>query len=252
MKMKNIFLVLCLVFGVNTTYGQIEISYDEDDADTDTIESAKLNDLSLKVYGGTEIIGYANWSRTNRELSVNEGLFADSIGQRGDELGLDIWSFGVGFRSRVSRFLTWQGGIAITRNGETYDFRDTDTAFSYQTRYTYITMPIKLFYTYGNRYKVYAGGGLIPQMFYAYRQDQQWETKKNATGDETIQSKNGYNSFVMSFAFNVGFQMYTQNNMSIFVEPEYRYQFINSYVKTDGLKHYGRAFGVNLGLTYTL
>ena len=251
MKMKKVFWVFCLLIGANTAFGQIEISYDEDtDADTIQLEEAVM--IPSRVYGGTEVIAYANWSRTNRVLTVNEGLFADTLGERSNELGLDIWSFGVGFRSQITNHLTWQGGIALTRNGETYDFQGTDTAFSYQTRYTYVTMPIKLFYTYGNRYKVYAGGGVIPQMFYAYRQDQQWTTTKNATDEETIKARNGYNSFVMSFAFNVGFQMYTKKNMSIFVEPEYRYQFINSYEKTDGLRHYGRAFGVNLGLTYTL
>ncbi len=206
--------------------------------------------------GTTEVIGYAGWGSSNRVLIENpakSGIFADSLGERANEGSLNIWSFGIGLRSQIHRGLWWQGGLSILRNGESYDFRDTDTSFSYQTSYTYIAMPLKLAYVYEmGIVKLYASGGIVPQMFFRYRQEQQWETKLNATGDATIKENTGYNTFVMSWVGSIGAQVKTGKNMSIFLEPEYRHQFISSYTKTDGYQHFGRVFGLNMGLVYTL
>lgn len=257
MKKLSFLLLLCVFACAQNSWSQIETPKEkeepkEKEAPKEKENEIKVSEMPTDEYGGTEVFFLTNFSATNRSLVTNEGLFADTLGERANEGGLNIWSFGIGFRSQLKPYLAWQGGLSLLRNGESYDFRGTDTAFSYQTSYTYVAMPIKLLYTYGKKYRVYGAVGLVPQMFFGYKQEQQFETTLNATGEETIKLKTGYNTFVMSTVLNIGVQAYFQNKFSLFLEPEYRYQFTNSYVKTDGLKHYASAFGFNLGLTYTL
>lgn len=257
MKKLSFLLLLCVFASAQNSWSQIETpkekeSPKEKEAPKEKEEEMEIVEVPDRGFGGTEVFFTANFSATNRSLITNEGLFADTLGERAKELGLNVWSFGIGFRSQINPYLAWQGGLSLMRNGESYDFRGTDTAFSYQTIYTYVAMPLKILYTYGNKCRVYGAAGLVPQMFFGYRQDQQFETTLNATGEETIQLKSGYNTFAMSAVFNVGVQAYFENKISLFIEPEYRYQFTNSYVKTDGLKHFANALGVNFGISYTL
>ena len=113
-------------------------------------------------------------------------------------------------------------------------------------------MPVRINYTIGKDIKLYAGVGLIPQMFTGYRQEQQWTTSTNAKVEETIKTKNGYNSFVLSSVFNLGLIINFQNNWSLMISPEVRIQLTSSYQKLDGFVHKGRAYGVTFGLTRNL
>ena len=94
--------------------------------------------------------------------------------------------------------------------------------------------------------------GVLPQMFVQYRQDQEWLTTLDYREKNTFTTNNGYNSFVFSVVFNVGVQMDITNNMAMYILPEFRYQLTSSYEKQSDFKHYGRALGLNLGLTYKL
>lgn len=251
--MKQHFYLLVVFFFVMSSHCHAQIEVPVPTEPVENIEVPNDRDLSTVQ---TEVFGYASWGFSNRiliENTYNSGIFADTLGERANEGALKIWSFGIGLRNQIHNNLWWQGGLSLLRNGESYDFVDTDTSFSYQTSYTYIGMPLKLSYVLQfGRLKIYAGGGVVPQMFFRYKQEQQWETKLNSTGDATIKSNTGYNSFAMSWVGNLGIQYYTGSNVAIFVEPEYRHQFISSYTKTDSYQHYGRVFSVNIGLTMAL
>ena len=138
------------------------------------------------------------------------------------------------------------------RNGESYLFEETDTLFKYSTTYSYIAMPVKVLFTYGNEIKFLAGGGITPQLFLKYVQEQEWQDSVNAKGDLKVEEKNGYSSFALSAAFNIGIQFQFSDNMTLLFMPEYRIQFTDSYQVTDSYNHFGRALGFDLGLTYKL
>lgn len=237
-------LVVCLLLFAKSAFSQIEISS----------ETAKKGEKQKKEVslGSEEAIIYTNWSNTNRKLTINEGLFGDPLGEREFESSLNTWSFGIGFRQRSLEYLSWEGGIAFLRNGESYLFEGADSTFSYNTTYSYIGMPIKMYFTVGDQFRFYAGGGLIPQLFVQYRQDQEWTTATNNSDSETLKYKNGYSQFVLTVAANIGGQMNLGNAWSIYVMPEFRYQLTDSYVKTDSYNHFGQALGVTFGLTRTL
>jgi hypothetical protein len=247
MKMMNkIVLLSGALLITGSLKAQIEIS--------EQSQSSEVKELQIlpAVEKSTDVFVSANWSSTNRNLVENDGLFGEPLGLRADEVKLNVWSFGLGIRNRVHRYFTWEGGMSFIRNGESYSFEGSDSTFSYNTTYSYISMPFKGYFTYGKNIRVFAGGGVIPQMFLQYKQEQEWENSVNAKGDETIKTKSGYNSFVISLAANIGVQVSMGKNVSLFVMPEYRYQLTSTYEKTDEYKHFGRAFGLNMGLTYSM
>ncbi len=237
-----------LMFGSNLM-AQIEIGGGQEESSEENIDELRIID---KRDDATEVYFVSNWSRTSSILTESKGLSAKPLGEREFETSLDTWSFGVGYRTRVNKYLSVQGGISYLRNGESYTYETIDSLFTYNTTYAYIAMPVKVLFTYGNEIKLLAGGGVNPQLFSGYRQDQEWKTKTNATGDETIKRKNGYSSFVLSASLNIGVQLKFSEKWALLFMPEYRIQLTDSYLENDAYDHFGRALGFDLGLTMYL
>lgn len=227
-------------------YSQIEVTPKDEEKQMDRMIPEPKKESNSELYF------VSNWSRTNRTLTENEGLFGDSLGTRADETYLDKWSFGIGMRNKINNFLLWEGGIHFIRNGESYLFEASDTSFHYETSYSYIGMPVKIGYYYGDDFQVFANAGLVPQMFLRYQQAQDWTTSNNTKADTLIKTTSGYSSFVLGAVFNVGFKMNFGKNWSLLVSPEYRMNLTSSYTKQAAYIHKGRAFGVTFGLTYKL
>lgn len=234
------------------SFSQIEISEDTQVSETD--EEKELQILPTEN-STTEFFVIANWSSTNRKLIENPdngGLFANPLGEREFETSLSTWSVGIGIRGRGDQYLSWEGGISYLRNGESYSYEDADSTYSYTTSYSYLAMPVKIYFTYGNNIKLLAGGGLVPQMFLNYKQDRVWVNSVNTETKETEETKSGYNSFLLSAVANIGVQLNLGKKVSVLFMPEYRFQLTSSYEKQDSYKHFGNALGFNMGLTYSL
>ena len=200
----------------------------------------------------TSLLLYSNWSSTFRKLEVNEGLFADSIGARGDEVKSSLWSFGLGFRNNLTKNLSWEGGLALQKNGEEYLYEETDTLYKYSSEYHYISMPIKLYYRYGNSFRVIGGVGVVPQMLVKYEQDLETRSTSDIETSEKFKTTIGYSSFVVSTVFNLGIEYDITSKVTLLVIPEYKLQLTSSYLKTNSFKHYGRSFGLNIGVLFEL
>lgn len=250
--MKAFILLFALLFCRTVAFSQILIGEPQPDAKSATKKKEKKSESdSTKVKKeptGTSIYIVTNWSATNRSLTENGDLFGEPLGERANETGLNTWSFGLGFQNEFAKHFMWDGGISFLRNGESYSFVGTDTAYSYQTTYSYISMPLRVNYVIGKDFKFYAGGGLVPQMFLGYKQDRQWTRADNSEESETIKSKSGYNSFVISAVVNIGMMMNFNNGWSLLVSPEARFQLNSSYMNQDAYVHKGKAYGVTFGL----
>ncbi len=207
---------------------------------------------STKSPSGTSLILYTNWSSTYRSLKINEGLFGKPIAERADEKSASFWSYGIGFQSRISNHFTWEGGIALQRNGEKYSFEEKDTLYSYTSRYSYISMPIKLYYKTGKAFKLIAGVGIVPQIFLGYKQNVNWKNKNGVEGSGEIKETIGYNSFVLSSVFNLGVELEMNEKWGVFILPEYRIQLTNGYGEKKPYKHFARAIGLNMGLVINI
>lgn len=241
--MMRLFLLALMILTMNHGWSQIEIS---EETQEEEVKEPVVDNRNNEAYFLT------NWSVTHSKLIENDAPFGDSLGNRANEDKLNRWSYGIGIRSRLNDYLSWEGGISLLRNGESYLYETADSMYSYNTTYMYVGMPIKVMFTYGQKFRLYAGAGILPQLFIQFRQDQEWLTTLDYREKNTVKTNNGYNSFVFSLVFNAGFQFDITDNMALFVIPEYRHQLTSSYEKQDDYKHFGRALGLNLGLTYKL
>ncbi len=202
--------------------------------------------------GNTTLCLTANRSTTFRQLKENSGLFGDTLGNRAGEKALKTWSFSIGFQNRIGQHLQWGGGISLLKNGEQYEFKASDTSYSYTTVYSYIGMPIKINYLWGNVVKFYVGTGLVPQLLSGYQQQKKWTTSKNAIIKETDKNKVGFSPFVLSAFFNAGISLNFNNEWGVLIVPEYRLQLNSSYLKYDKFIHKANALGISFGLIRNL
>jgi len=201
----------------------------------------------------TEIFIGGNWSMTNRKLVENDNVFGDTLGERAKETGIGEFAYGLGIRSKLHKFLLFEGGISYLKNGESYSFSGVDSSYSYTNNYQFIGMPLKLYFIYGEKkLRFQVGAGVIPQMALKFKQTSKYQTKAGEEVSETLKTKNGYNSFVFSFVANVGIQYKFLPSWSVYLQPEYRLQLSSSYLKTNPYKHFGNAIGVSLGCVLTL
>jgi hypothetical protein len=208
-----------------------------------------VKELSQAVsVGQTAVYAITNWSKTFRTLESNTGYFGDSLGTRVDETLIQNWSFGLGLRNRINRFLVWDGGMYFSRNGEQYAFAGIDTTFAYQTTYSYIGMPLRINLSMGKDIQWHIGAGLLPQMFVQYTQKQQWTTTLNSSDSQVIKTNSGYNPFVISAIFNAGVQFNFASGWGVIISPELRIQLNSTYQKQAAYIHKARAYGISFGL----
>jgi hypothetical protein len=241
-------LILLITFSTHSVFSQIELSKET----TKKEKKKKEKRVESEKDGATSIFLITNWSFTNSRLETNDGLIGDSLGYRANETGLNTWSFGIGFRNRLHKNFVLEGGVSFMRNGESYSFVEADTSYSYQTQYTYIAMPIRGMYSYGDKIEFLVGGGIVPQLFVAYKQDRQWTTSNNTDGSETFKTQNGFNTFVISAVLNAGVQFKMSDSWSFLFLPEYKIQLNTSFVKLSPYKHFARSLGFNFGLVVQL
>lgn len=251
--MKGFILLIAVLFYTNSNISQILIG--EPTSTTKKEEKKRTGTLKTDTIGlkkeesTTAAYLVTNWSKAYRLLEKNGDIYGDTLGIRADERNLTTWSFGIGMQSQINKHVMWDGGISFLRNGESYSYSASDTSFSYQKFYSYISMPVRINYTIGKDLKFYVGAGMIPQMFTGYRQETQWTTSTDAKVEETVKTKIGYSSVVLSSVFNVGLILNFKNNWALMVSPEARIQLTSSYPRLDGFIHKGRAYGITFGLT---
>jgi hypothetical protein len=244
-KIVSVSLLFISLMGVGNLFGQIELKKEE---------PKKEDKKVVKKDGATSVFVTANWSSTSRKLVPNDGLAGKPLGERENEEGINAWSFELGIRNQLHKYVAWEGGIAFMQNGEKYSFSDTDTSYKYDSHYSYIGMPIKVHFTYGENFKLLVGGGIVPQMFVGFKQNTGWTGADNDAHKETVKTKIGYNSFVFSAVMNVGLQVNLGGRWSVLVMPEYKVQLTTSYANNppDPYKHFARSLGFNMGVIVDL
>ncbi len=246
-------LIIFIFFISLTSFGQIQIGGETKEEKPERKEKPakvvveKKSDDAIDVFLGT------NWSNTYRRLETNKNIFGDSIGSRENEVGIGAWSFGFGIRTKLNKFLLFEGGISYLQNGEKYSFEGVDTSYSYTNKYSYIGMPLKLYYYHQFKdLRIMVGVGGIPQMALKFHQESKTVNSKGDEQTEKIKTKVGYNSFVLSAVANIGIQYEFMPTWSIYLIPEYRVQLNSSYLTSNKFKHFGNAMGLSFGLVKSL
>lgn len=245
-------LIIFIFLNSLTTFSQIIIGGDEKPPKKQKkpkTEKIATPIDSLNSKDRTEIFIGSNWSSTYRRLIENDNIFGDSIGLRADETSVGRWSFSLGVRSKLSKYLMFEGGISYLQNGEKYEFTATDTSHTYTNSYKFIGMPLRLYGVFGEKkWRFQVGIGGIPQMALRFKQESKFVDSEAKETSITNKTKIGMSSFVFSVAANAGVQYEFLPTWSLFVMPEYRVQLTSSLLKTSKFKHYGNAFGVGFGI----
>ena len=243
-------LVLGSIGVASLSFGQIssgKVEEPKPEVDTPRVKRTPtegLNEFSFYLGAGRVF--------SNRVLTENAFPFGAPLGLRADETGLKSWSFQVGVRNRFAQWFSYDAGLSIDRTGESYSYDDpeTDSTYSYTTRYTYYALPLQVFVTYGKDLRFFAGGGIQPQLFAGYRQEQQWTTSKNGEDKATITADKGMNSFTMAAIASAGVQLRFGPRVSIYLLPTMLWNLTSTYDDQSDYIHKARTFNLKFGLVF--
>jgi hypothetical protein len=194
---------------------------------------------------------FLNQTNSFRSLIPNEDFIPGNLGEKKYEKVLKTYSFGLGLKGFLHKNVIWDAGLMYLQNGEQYEFNSitSDSSFSYQNYYKYIAMPVKINFTVGHKVRVFGGVGLVPQLFLNYRQNQQWETTLGSRESNKIESKDGFNTFIASVAYNLGISLHSKNGYGLFISGDYRAQIQNGFNKLSYFKHKSSGTGFSIGIT---
>jgi len=188
----------------------------------------------------------------NRKLTPNVSPYGAQLGIRAAEDGFKTWSYQIGVRNRVSKWLSYDAGLAIDRAGESFSFAatDTDSTYSYTSRYTYYALPMQVFLTYGKDFRFFVGGGIQPELFAGFKQEQKWTTATNTQRSQDVESEKGFNPFGLGVLASAGVQWRLGNTTSLYCVPTMMWNLVNTYDQQADYIHKARTFNLKFGLVF--
>lgn len=186
-----------------------------------------------------------------RSLEENPSLFGKPLGERGNEFGGWFYSFHLGYRTNLHKFVVLDIGFDFTRNGEFYE-TPGDSVYSYKNTYHFIGIPLKIGFQYGDKLKLHVAGGLVPKMFLNQTTIETVETGFGGTEEIKTIYKDGFNFFNVDAVASVGVRWNVGRNIGIYVLPEARWQLLNTHGKQYAYIHKAVVFGISTGLTILL
>lgn len=250
--------ILILTFFINILtsfgFGQIQIGGEQPKDKKAKKEKAKKEPNDSAVYNMKVFLG-TTFSSTFRTLTPNSKneLFADSLGERANETRRPAWSFHLGFSNDISKHFMWEAGVSFIQNGERYDFSATDTSHSYSSKYSWIGVPLKVYFKHDfKNLRLQVGVGVIPHMQMKFRREDIYKDREGVESTVDTKTINGMNTFGISAVGNAGIHYSITRRFGAYALFEYRHQLMSSYLKTYPYIHRGTAIGVNFGLTFGL
>lgn len=227
------------------SYSQI-VTKEQKNTENKTIQKKKtVKDTSSRFYVE------ASFTNSFRSLESNADFLNKPLGERANETKLGIWNYSLGMSIPLNKHIYFDGGLSLLRNGEQYSWESntSDSTFNYESKYNYIALPLQIKLQGGKNLKYFIGAGLIPQMNFSYKQNQQWTDSLGSKRDETIKVNNEINSFVFSWVVSAGLELQFENNFGLRLSASYRNQLSNTYIDFSDYIHKANAIGVNIGIT---
>lgn len=244
--MKAYFVLLFTCIGAHA-FGQITTT--ETRAKTDSVK-AFASENPTHYYLG------AGRNNSFRVLEPNDAPYGRPLGYREDEERLKIWSYELGLRTSLNKYLQFDGGVALERFGEKYasvpQIETGDSAYAYTTRYNYISLPLQLYGTVGQDFKLYAGGGLVPGIVGAYSKEITVTDSIGNSSTETINQPEKLASFLLSARVSTGLQWKWNKYAGVYVNYTYQFGLSSTLGPQDPYKHYLRSGSVRFGLTFII
>jgi hypothetical protein len=173
-----------------------------------------------------------------------------SLGDKYNEEPINTYAIGVGTYIPLNKSVKLEIGISYVLQGEQYTYRDslTDSTFHYVNKYRHFGVPLRLNYSLGQGdFKVLFVGGVVPSSILSIRYESDYTNSLgSATINKTISTTKNLNSFVLTGSVGVG-ATYQKGNLGFILLPEYRYNFMNSYINYP-VNHNLWSWGVNIGI----
>jgi len=201
---------------------------------------------------------YLGAGRNNsfRVLQENDEPYGRPLGNRENETKLKIWSYEIGMRSQLNNYLQLDGGVAIERFGEQYSATGPtelgDSTFSYTSKYAFISLPIQLYGTLGDDFKLYGGGGISPGIVSAFNQEITRLDSLGSTKTTTSNKPEKLNSFILSARLSAGLQWKWNKNLGIYMNYTYLFGLTSTYNKQNPYEHYARYGCLRFGITFEM
>lgn len=202
----------------------------------------------IKSKTGTELYFGASPAFTYRTLEINEGIFAQPLAYRENEVG--EWTTGInaGVRTQLAKHLKFEIGVGYASNRESYEFREPDSVFSYVNTYRHISFPMRLAYSYGNEIAFYGGIGVIPKAFVSMKNElTTLDINNNDDTVETIETDK-FNFFLLDAVATVGTQIKLSDHYGIYAMLEGRRQLTNNFNAQSAYVRKAFALGFNFGI----
>ena len=219
------------------------ITNDKSSEEKDRVEVKKES----KPKTGTEVYFGVSPALTNRTLEINEGLFGKPLGYRSEEIAEWTTGYNAGVRSQISKHLKLEIGVGYASNRESFDFRESDSVFSYVNTYRHVSFPMRITYSYGDEISFYGGVGVIPKAFISMKNELTvLDINNNDNTVETIE-KDNFNFFLLDAVATIGTQIKLSENYGFYAMLEGRRQLTNNFNSQSPYIRKSFALGFNFG-----
>lgn len=233
---------LILLFSIITVFGTSQIVTESKSSDEVKTQKTSSGESTTELYFG------ASPSYTYRTLTVNEGLFAQPLGEREQEVAEWTTGFNAGVRTHLSSFLKLEIGVGFSSNKESYDFSSKDSIYVYSNSYRHITFPMRLAYSYGDDISFYGGLGVIPKAFLSMKNElTTYDINGKEQTEKTIE-KDKFNFFLIDAVATIGTQIKFNSHYGIYAMIEGRRQLNNNYDAQSAYVRKPYALGFNVGI----
>ena len=243
-------LVVLVFFSVNAVNAQI-VSGNVGDEDEGEIkvkkEKTKVNRDSLS---GTTFYLTGLYTYTDRTFEDKSayGAFASWADQMPDHSG----GASLGLFLPLSKLVSLDLGISYFAQKEKFNYADpdSDSTFAYTNGYMYLGLPVKIRFTYGDRFQLFGYAGLTPMNLLNIRYKESYTRVSGAYFENEVELvKNKIAGFNLQATVGGGIA-YNFDWFGLTLYPEFRQNLLNTYnLKTKPLLHRQFGLGVHCGVT---
>lgn len=257
--MKQLTVLTLLIFSPFVNYSQISSGKVGDTKKKDATEADKAGktpsekyDPEAGMYDFTVFIG-TGYSIGSHQIEPNGDLFGRPVGLRADEKMVNRWTYQVGIRNRINKFLSFEAGLSLDRYGESYEYNSTtsDSSFSYDRKYNMLALPVQLYFTYGKRVQFLAGAGLQPYIPMSMKLN---TAARDSLGNDVspgeLSSIEGLNAVGINALVSAGVQYRFSKYVSAYVIPTYSIGLTNIYAKQEPHKQRLNALNIRFGVAF--
>ena len=257
--MKQLAVLTLLIFSPFVNHAQISTGKVEStkkktaaESDKEAKDADSKYDPDKGLADFTAFIG-AGYSIGSHKIEPNGDLFGRPLGIREDEKMVNRWTYQIGIRNRVHRFLSVEAGLSIDRYGESYEFKSetTDSTYSYDRKYNMLALPIQVYFTYGTQVQFLAGAGIQPYIPLSLKtQTTITDSLGRDVSPEDLKTIEGMNSAGINLLFSAGVQYRFSKYASVYLIPSYSLGLTNIYGKQEPHKEWLNALNIRVGMAF--